>query len=171
MNADPAIGVAWAPSYEHFDQYLFAGSLVAGRRVLAVEHVRGDDALLLAARADEVVVVTGGSAAPKVAMTPHNVTFLHGDLLHLSESATGRFDVVTCFDAPGSPSDLSKLLGETARVLVPGGDPSRLQPDPVCRRADHGGGRTIPAPLPVGSDPRDRLVTHSARLRCHSRRG
>ncbi len=121
MNADPAIGVAWAPSYEHFHQYLFAGSLVAGRRVLAVEHVRGDDALLLAARADEVVVVTGGSAAPKVAMTPHNVTFLHGDLLHLSESATGRFDVVTCFDAPGSPSDLSKLLGETARVLVPGG--------------------------------------------------
>ena len=120
INADPAIGVAWAPPYEHFHQYVFAGSLVAGRRVLAVEQGRADDALLLATRANEVVVVSSGSAPPK-ATTPHNATFLHGDLLQLSESAAGRFDVVTCFDAPGGPSDLSKLLGETARVLVPGG--------------------------------------------------
>src|SRR5580658_10192696 len=120
--------VPWAPDvqvvYEHFHRYLWAASVVAGRRVLDLGSGEGFGSAILAGSARHVVGVeidertvehsTLNYAAP-------NLEFHVGSALDLSDYETGSFGAVVAFEIVEHVDDQEKMLAEVARVLADDG--------------------------------------------------
>ena len=120
--------VPWVPSpqlvYEHFHRYLWAASLVGGRRVLDLASGEGFGAAILAQSASEVVGID---------IDPHtiehssrnygaaNIDFRVGDGHDLSAFDDGSFGAVVAFEMIEHVADQERVLTEIARVLGPDG--------------------------------------------------
>jgi 2-polyprenyl-6-hydroxyphenyl methylase / 3-demethylubiquinone-9 3-methyltransferase len=106
-------------------------------RVLELGSARGDVTFLLAAHAREVVGLDASSDALAMAERARaeraleNVSFAPGDVADLSQFPDASFDAVAAIDLVEHVDDptLAAMLGETRRVLRPGGRLGLYTPD------------------------------------------
>lgn len=140
----------WAPDvqvvYEHFHRYLWAASLVGGRRVLDLGSGEGFGAALLSESAEHVVGVdvdeltvehsTLNYAAP-------NLEFHVGTAVDLSRFDDDSFGAVVAFEIIEHVREQERVLDEIERVLADDGLLAISTPD---RRA-YGGARSEPNPF------------------------
>jgi 2-polyprenyl-3-methyl-5-hydroxy-6-metoxy-1,4-benzoquinol methylase len=109
----------------HWQRYLLAGRLAAGKRVLDVASGEGYGADHLAAFAERVCGVDLDALAVKQALAKYrrpNLSFQQGSADRLPFAA-GTFDLVTSFETIEHlvPEDHERFVAEVTRVLEPGG--------------------------------------------------
>jgi SAM-dependent methyltransferase len=118
--------VPWARDaqviYEHLHRYLWARSLVAGRRVLDLGSGEGYGGALLAGSAAAVtgVDIDEQAVAHSRANYP-NVEFAVASATDLSGYADDAFEAVVAFEVIEHVAEQERVLAEVARVLAPGG--------------------------------------------------
>jgi len=121
--------VPWTPDvqvvYEHMHRYLWAATVVAGRRVLDLGSGEGFGASILAA-GEETEVVGIDIDARTVEHAQLNwggprTSFKVGDALDLSEFEDGSFGAVVAFEVIEHVNEQERVLAEVARVLADDG--------------------------------------------------
>jgi O-antigen biosynthesis protein len=121
--------VPWAPDvqviYEHMHRYLWAATVVAGRRVLDLGSGEGFGASILAG-GEETEVVGVDIDARTVEHAQLNwggprTSFKVGDVLDLSEFEDGSFGAVVAFEVIEHVAEQEQVLAEVARVLADDG--------------------------------------------------
>jgi O-antigen biosynthesis protein len=120
--------VPWAPDvqvvYEHYHRYLWAGSVVAGRRVLDLGSGEGFGAAILADTATHVVGVDIDERTvehSQLNYAAENLEFSVGSALDLSAYGDGTFGAVVAFEIIEHVRDQERVLAEIARVLTDDG--------------------------------------------------
>jgi O-antigen biosynthesis protein len=120
--------VPWAPDinviYEHYHRYLWAGTLVAGMRVLDIGSGEGYGSALLAATAQAVVGVDTDPRTVEHSLlnyAGHNLSFDTGSATDLSAYPDGSFDAVVAFEILEHLTDQTTMLREIRRVLTEDG--------------------------------------------------
>ena len=120
--------VPWAPDvqvvYEHLHRYMWAASLVAGRRVLDLASGEGFGAALLAESAQHVTGIDIDERTVQHSSLNYGagaIDFQVGDATDLSRFADGSFEAVVAFEIIEHVSDQERVLAEIERVLEPGG--------------------------------------------------
>ncbi len=121
--------VPWTPDvqvvYEHMHRYLWAATVVAGRRVLDLGSGEGFGASILAA-GEETEVVGIDIDARTVEHAQLNwggprTSFRVGDALDLSAFEDGSFGAVVAFEVIEHVNEQERVLAEVARVLADDG--------------------------------------------------
>ncbi len=121
--------VPWTPDvqvvYEHMHRYLWAATVVAGRRVLDLGSGEGFGASILAG-AEETEVVGIDIDACTVEHAQLNwggprTSFKVGDALDLSEFEDGSFGAVVAFEVIEHVNEQERVLAEVGRVLADDG--------------------------------------------------
>jgi O-antigen biosynthesis protein len=120
--------VPWAPDvqvvYEHYHRYLWAASVVAGRRVLDLGSGEGFGAAILAELAAQVVGVDIDERTvehSRLNYSAENLEFRVGSALDLSDFKAGSFGAVVAFEVIEHVQDQERVLSEIARVLADDG--------------------------------------------------
>jgi GT2 family glycosyltransferase/SAM-dependent methyltransferase/glycosyltransferase involved in cell wall biosynthesis len=120
--------VPWTPDvqvlYEHYHRYLWAASVVAGRRVLDLGSGEGFGAAILADAATQVVGVDIDERTVEHSQLNYgaaNVEFSLGSALDLSRYETGSFGAVVAFEIIEHIREQELVLAEIARVLADDG--------------------------------------------------
>lgn len=121
--------VPWAPDvqvvYEHMHRYLWAATVVAGRRVLDLGSGEGFGASILAAGEEtEVVGIDIDERTVEHAQlnwAGPRTSFKVGDALDLSEFEDGSFGAVVAFEVIEHVDEQERVLAEVARVLADDG--------------------------------------------------
>jgi SAM-dependent methyltransferase len=120
--------VPWAKeaavAYEHLHRYMWASTLVRGKRVLDLASGEGYGSNLMAGQAAEVYGVDIDEAAVRHASEKYsrsNLHFLKGSITDVPVSGSGTFDVIVCFEAIEHIEEHDALLGEVKRLLKPDG--------------------------------------------------
>jgi SAM-dependent methyltransferase len=106
--------------YEHFHRYLWAASMLAGRRVLDLGSGEGFGAAILASSAAAVTGVDVDDRAVEHARASYagpNLRFESASALDLSGFEPGSFDVVVAFEMIEHVDDHEQLMSELTRVL------------------------------------------------------
>jgi GT2 family glycosyltransferase/SAM-dependent methyltransferase len=111
--------------YEHMHRYLWAATVVAGRRVLDLGSGEGFGASILAA-GEETKVVGVDIDASTVEHAQLNwggprTSFTVGNALDLSEFEDGSFGAVVAFEVIEHVNEQERVLAEVARVLADDG--------------------------------------------------
>ncbi len=116
--------VPWAKeaavAYEHLHRYMWASTLVRGKRVLDLASGEGYGANLLARHASYVCGVDIDEAAVQHATEKYrepNLQFLKGSVTAVPISEARSFDVIVCFEAIEHIEEHDALLGEVKRLL------------------------------------------------------
>jgi GT2 family glycosyltransferase/SAM-dependent methyltransferase/glycosyltransferase involved in cell wall biosynthesis len=137
--------VPWAPDvqvvYEHIHRYLWAASLVAGRRVLDLASGEGFGAAILAGSASSVLGIDIDQQTVDHSSLNYGgetIEFRLGDAQDLSSFAESSFGAVVAFEMIEHVADQAGVLAEIARVLEPDGLLIMSTPD---RRAYSSGER------------------------------
>jgi GT2 family glycosyltransferase/SAM-dependent methyltransferase len=111
--------------YEHMHRYLWAATVVAGRRVLELGSGEGFGASILAAgEATEVVGIDIDERTVEHAQLNWGgprTSFRVGDALDLSEFEDGSFGSVVAFEVIEHVNEQERVLAEVARVLADDG--------------------------------------------------
>jgi GT2 family glycosyltransferase/SAM-dependent methyltransferase/glycosyltransferase involved in cell wall biosynthesis len=133
--------VPWMPDiqvlYEHYHRYLWARSLVAGRRVLDLGSGEGFGAALIARGAQSVLGIDIDERAVKHAELNYasdSLSFAFGSAQALGEVAGGSFDVVVAFEVIEHIAEQEEVLAEVKRVLTPDGMLILSTPDRAAYR-------------------------------------
>jgi len=120
--------VPWAKeaavAYEHLHRYLWASTLVKGKRVLDLASGEGYGANLLARHAAYVCGVDIDEAAVRHAAENYskpNLQFLRGSITNVPISDDHSFDMIVCFEAIEHIEEHDALLSEVKRLLTPEG--------------------------------------------------
>lgn len=120
--------VPWADDvqvvYEHLHRYHFAAQLIAGKRVIDLASGEGYGAAILAEHAVEVVGVDLDPLAVEHSRRTYridNLSFVEGSMLDRGTLPTGRFDIVTCFEAIEHVDDHSGVLDVVKELLTEDG--------------------------------------------------
>jgi O-antigen biosynthesis protein len=121
--------VPWAPDvqvvYEHMHRYLWAATVVAGRRVLDLGSGEGFGASILAAGEEtEVIGIDIDERTVEHAQLNWaglRTSFKVGDALDLSEFEDGSFGAVVAFEVIEHVDEQERVLAEVARVLADDG--------------------------------------------------
>jgi O-antigen biosynthesis protein len=121
--------VPWTPDvqvvYEHMHRYLWAATVVAGRRVLDLGSGEGFGASILAAgKETEVVGIDIDARTVEHAQLNWGgprTSFKVGDVLDLSEFEDGSFGAVVAFEVIEHVDEQEQVLAEVARVLADDG--------------------------------------------------
>jgi SAM-dependent methyltransferase len=120
--------VPWAReaalAYEHLHRYIWASTLVSGKRVLDLACGEGYGSHLLARAAATVVGIDLDGKAVAHARSRYlrsNLEFLQGDITSTGIAAAHDFDVIVCFEAIEHIDAHEALLAEVRRLLKPGG--------------------------------------------------
>jgi SAM-dependent methyltransferase len=120
--------VPWAKeaavAYEHLHRYMWASTLVRGKRVLDLASGEGYGANLLAGQASYVCGVDVDEAAVRHAAEKYarpNLHFLAGSITAVPLSNNQSFDVILCFEAIEHIEEHDALLSEVKRLLKPEG--------------------------------------------------
>ncbi|MCW3015136.1 MAG: glycosyl transferase, partial [Solirubrobacterales bacterium] len=128
--------VPWTPDvqvvYEHFHRYLWARTLVRGRRVLDIGSGEGFGAALLAGAAASV---TGIDIDPRT--VEHSqlrygaeaLTFSVASATDLGHLADGAFDVIVAFEVIEHVEDHERVMAEIERLLSASGIVIMSTPD------------------------------------------
>jgi O-antigen biosynthesis protein len=113
-----------AVAYEHLHRYMWASTLVGGKRVLDLASGEGYGANLLACQAAAVCGVDIDEAAIEHASQKYvrpNLQFLQGSITSVPTPENHQFDVVVCFEAIEHIENHDELLSEVKRLLKPDG--------------------------------------------------
>jgi O-antigen biosynthesis protein len=144
--------VPWAPDvqvvYEHFHRYLWASSLVRGRRVLDLGSGEGFGAALLSESARHVVGVDVDELTvehSKLNYAGPNLEFHLGTALDLSALEDGSFGAVVAFEIIEHVREQDRVLAEVERVL----DEDGLLVISTPERRAYGDARNEPNPFHV----------------------
>ncbi len=120
--------VPWAPDvqvvYEHLHRYLWAASLVTGRRVLDLASGEGFGAAILAESAASVVGVDIDERTvehSRLNYAEPNIGFFVANANDLSRFGDDSFDAVVAFEMIEHVDDQERVLEELERILAPGG--------------------------------------------------
>ena len=120
--------VPWAKeaavAYEHLHRYMWASTLVQGKRVLDLASGEGYGSNLLAAHAAEVCGVDIDAAAVQHAEEKYrrpNLRFLKGSITAVPIQESHQFDVIVCFEAIEHIQEHEELMSEVKRLLKPDG--------------------------------------------------
>lgn len=120
--------VPWAKeaavAYEHLHRYMWASTLVRGKRVLDLASGEGYGSNLLAGEAADVCGVDIDEAAVRHATGKYsksNLRFLKGSITAVPIAERGIFDVIVCFEAIEHIEEHDALLSEVKRLLKPDG--------------------------------------------------
>jgi GT2 family glycosyltransferase/SAM-dependent methyltransferase/glycosyltransferase involved in cell wall biosynthesis len=120
--------VPWAPDvqvvYEHYHRYLWAGSVLAGRRVLDLGSGEGFGAAILADTATHVVGIDIDERTvehSQLNYAAQNLEFSVGSALDLSAYEAGSLGAVVAFEIIEHVRDQERVLAEIARVLADDG--------------------------------------------------
>jgi SAM-dependent methyltransferase len=120
--------VPWAKeaavAYEHLHRYMWAATLVRGKRVLDLASGEGYGSNLLAVQADSVCGVDIDEAAVRHAAEKYakpNLHFLTGSITDVPIPDNQSFDVIVCFEAIEHIEEHDVLLSEVKRLLKPDG--------------------------------------------------
>src|SRR5688572_23241347 len=120
--------VPWAKeaavAYEHLHRYMWASTLVRGKRVLDLASGEGYGANLLAGQASYVCGVDIDEAAVRHAAEKYarpNLHFLAGSITAVPLSNNQSFVVILCFEAIEHIEEHDALLSEVKRLLKPEG--------------------------------------------------
>jgi SAM-dependent methyltransferase len=121
--------VPWADAvqtvYEHYHRYLWAASLVGGRRVLDLGSGEGYGTAILAGRA---ATATGIDVDPRAVehsrrtyAAHENLEFRAGSVLELEALEAGAYDAVVAFEVIEHVDDHERVLEGVRHVLAPDG--------------------------------------------------
>jgi O-antigen biosynthesis protein len=120
--------VPWAPDlevvYEHFHRYMWAATVVAGRKVLDLGSGEGFGAAILAESATQVVGVDVDERAvehSRLNYASANLDFQTGTALDLSAFEAGSFGAVVAFEIIEHVKQQERVLDEVARLLTEDG--------------------------------------------------
>jgi ubiquinone/menaquinone biosynthesis C-methylase UbiE len=111
-------------AYEHLHRYLWASTLVKGKKVLDLASGEGYGANTLALHASYVCAVDNDAKAVRHASERYirpNLKFLQGNVTNVPVSEAASFDVIVCFEAIEHIEEHDKLILEVARLLKPDG--------------------------------------------------
>jgi O-antigen biosynthesis protein len=142
--------VPWTPDvqvvYEHMHRYLWAATVVAGRRVLDLGSGEGFGASILAGgEKTEVVGIDIDARTVEHAQLNWGgprTSFKVGDALDLSEFEDGSFGAVVAFEVIEHVNEQERVLAEVARVLADDGVLIISTPD--CRLYSDATGQVNP---------------------------
>ena len=120
--------VPWAPDvqvvYEHFHRYLWARTLVEGKRVLDVGSGEGFGAALLSERAASVLGIEIDATTiehSRLNYAGGTLEFRQGSATELDRLPAGSVDVVVAFEIIEHVADHEAVLRGFEHVLAPGG--------------------------------------------------
>jgi SAM-dependent methyltransferase len=120
--------VPWAKeaavAYEHLHRYMWASTLVRGKRVLDLASGEGYGSNLLAGQAASVCGVDIDEAAVRHATEKYqrpNLRFLTGSITNVPIPDSQSFDAIVCFEAIEHIEEHDALLLEVKRLLAPEG--------------------------------------------------
>jgi SAM-dependent methyltransferase len=120
--------VPWAKeaavAYEHLHRYMWASTLVRGKRVLDLASGEGYGSNLLAGQAAYVCGVDIDPSAVRHAAEKYakpNLHFLTGSITAVPLPDSQSFDVIVCFEAIEHIEEHDVLLSEVKRLLKPDG--------------------------------------------------
>jgi O-antigen biosynthesis protein len=120
--------VPWAKeaavAYEHLHRYMWASTLVQGKRVLDLASGEGYGSHLLSRRAAHVCGVDIDDAAVRHAAEKYrksNLQFVKGPITAVPITEIHQFDVIICFEAIEHIQEHEALLSEVKRLLTPEG--------------------------------------------------
>jgi SAM-dependent methyltransferase len=113
-----------AVAYEHLHRYIWASTLVSGKRVLDLASGEGYGANILAGNAAYVCGVDVDDAVIQHARSRYckpNLEFLKAPISAVPISESSSFDVVVCFEAIEHIDAQESLVREASRLLRPDG--------------------------------------------------